>query len=188
MTSGKLKLRAALSGLTVLGTLAAMSVGAAFAGPAGAAVTSHHSTAVKYFVASRAENASNNCPLADFCAYSGINYTGNYEFFTGDASQWDSGVINLDESLINNFNDNDWVRLYYGPNYGNPHTCINPGYTGEGDEGDDGLTYFPNLLSPKYYFNSNTSGSRKYLWLDIHGSTMGSGACTATLYEEYGPQ
>jgi hypothetical protein len=184
MTSGKFKLYGALSGVAVLGTVLAMSVGAAFAGPAGASVTRHHATtsqraAMSQHAESVAAPATGDCPSGDFCAYSSTNYQGNYEDFHGNDDQWNSGIINQDESIINN--SYEWVRLYYGPDYGDPHTCI----VAEGGDEGSSVTNFPDLLSPfKFYFNSNESGSTKYVWRDVHGSTMDYTICTGPMTAE----
>jgi Peptidase inhibitor family I36 len=97
--------------------------------------------------------------------------SGYEETFTGNAENWNSKLQNLDESVYNN--SSEYVRLYYGPDYGNPHTCISPGESYS----------FDNLESPfLFYFNSN--GPAFQVWDDVHGSTMGSGACSGDMLTE----
>jgi hypothetical protein len=163
VTTGKLQ--AVLGGITVLGTLAAVAV----AGPAGAASVRDHAAAQH-----RAKPTASRlppCPHGDFCAFSGTNYTGNFEDFTHNDKQWKNGIINNEESVVDQYPG--YVRLYYGPDYGNPHACLENGNS------------FPNLKRPfDYYFNTNVSGSRKYVWRDVHGSTMDKTVCKALMASE----
>jgi len=99
-----------------------------------------------------------------------------YKFNT-DTPTLPSGIINNDASFVN-FTPND-VRLWYGPNEGNPHTCL---YSDTGE----GPTAVGNLLTPvHYYFNSDTTGTREYVYDNVHGITFAPfGTCTAYMESE----
>jgi Peptidase inhibitor family I36 len=153
-------------------------MGALAAIPSGAALASPSSAAAVNFVA-KAESPAGSvfgCPVGYFCIYTGPNYTGTRYQTNQNVENLPSGIINADASFV----DNDWdlyVRLYYGPDYGNPHTCI---VTGQG------VAEYANLLTPiHYYFNSNmTAGQTLYVYDDVHGLTIDSTVCTALMGKE----
>jgi len=105
------------------------------------------------------------------------NFNGTMYKFNSDTPTLPSGIINNDASLVDM--SITPVRLWYGPNEGNPHTCV-PGVTGEGPD-----SVAPNLLTPvHYYFNSNETGTREYVYDNVHGITFATDGCSTDMFTE----
>lgn len=158
-----------IAGLAAIGALAAIPSGTALASASSVISSS----------SAKAESAAGviyGCPVGYFCIYTGPNFTGTRYQTNHNVENLPSGIINSNASFV----DDDWgksVRLYYGPGYGNPHTCIIDG---------EGAIEFANLLTPvHFYFNSNTvAGETLYVYDDVHGLTIDSTTCTAPMYNE----
>jgi Peptidase inhibitor family I36 len=151
--------------LTVIGGLGAL--GALVLGPAGAALASPAATAA----------SASSCPQGYFCIYTAPNFGGTMYKYDSSVANLPSGIINKDESFVNTTILS--VRLYFGANFGNPHTCM-PG-NGEGG------TVAGNLLTPiHFYFNSDeTAGApREYIYENVHGFSMSSTECTGSMFSE----
>jgi hypothetical protein len=152
------KLRRVAAALSGLGIVTACAL------PASASPAGYDHAAVKTTPAGHAI-AAYSCPSGDFCVWSGTNYTGRELELSHDDSDWGS-FRNVDESLVDNADA--WIRIWYSPNYGDPHTCVGP------------FTDVPNL-SP-YYFNSG--GPHYPVENDIASSTMSDVICQAPMINE----
>ena len=108
-------------------------------------------------------------PQEDYCDYihdngTGLCFKASPFGGTGDIPNWGKyGCRNVDGSFYNN--SPFTIRLYYGPNYGDPHACIKP------------FTKITDLFN--YDFNSGTGSSRHLVvGNDVASSTMSLTACT----------
>lgn len=163
------RLRVLLGSLAVLCALVGAPASTALASPSSAAAV--HSAAK----AGSAAASSHGCPINDFCLYTGPDFTGTRYTFTWSTPTLPSGIINNEASIVDYVQASVVVRLWFGPNYGDPHTCV------IGDQGS-GPTTFGNLLTPvHYYFNTGTTGTREYVYQNVHGISFSLTACTAPM-------
>jgi len=116
-----------------------------------------------------AASQSFSCTQEDYCDYiydngTGLCFKASPFGGTGDIPNWGKyGCRNVDGSFYNN--SPFTIRLYYGPNYGDPHACIKP------------FTKITDLFN--YDFNSGTGSSRHLVvGNDVASSTMSLTACT----------
>jgi hypothetical protein len=118
--------------------------------------------------APRASGCPSHLGVTFFCDFAATGQTNRC--FESNASgmnigNWDSvGCRNIDESIANN--TSEYIRLYFGPNHEDPHTCINPG------------TSFNNLAGLD--FNSGT-GAGTPLENNVASSSANTSRCTNPL-------
>jgi len=95
-----------------------------------------------------------------YCDYARTGFLSECLTVSGNDSNWGS-CRNVDESFINN--TNEYVRLWFGPNFGDPHACLNPGRA------------ISNLAG--FVFNSG-SGAGAPIENNVASSTESTSKCT----------
>lgn len=171
---------AAVSSFLAVSPLASASVTSAAAPGLHQAVAASgsfgvESTQVASLKSAQIRSARASCPpMGGFTAFCDFAATGfSNQCFRSDAAgmniaNWSnagSGCRNVDESIINN--TSEYVRLYFGPNHGDPHTCINPG------------TSFSNLAGKD--FNSGTGAGTQPVENNVASSSANTSRCTNPL-------
>jgi hypothetical protein len=117
----------------------------------------------------RASGCPSHLGVTFFCDFAATGQ--NNRCFESDASgmniaNWNTvGCRNVDESIANN--TSEYVRLYFGPNHEDPHTCINPG------------TSFNNLGGLD--FNSGTGAGTQPVENNVASSSASTSRCTNPL-------
>jgi len=99
-----------------------------------------------------------------YCDYVHTGFSGRCLIGEGNSPDWGT-CRNVDESFINNTSKR--VRIYFGPNFGDPHACIPP---------NTDFSTFAGLD-----FNSGTGANTQPITNNIASSTESTSPCTNPL-------
>lgn len=161
-------IRERLSRLVAVGAVTAMIASVGAFSQAGAATAQAHQSSP---TATAAASSGFSCSLEYWCDYIYDNGTGlcfKVSPFAGPGNipNWAAyGCRNVDGSIDNN--SPFTLRIYYGPNYHDPHACINP------------FTKIRDLFN--YDFNSGSGPHNLVIGNDIASSTISLTRCSNPL-------
>jgi hypothetical protein len=162
-----MNLRQRIVHLMAIGVVLALAASGSIGAPAHSALAQARSASP----GAAAARSAFSCPLYYYCDYifdygTGLCFKAGTFSGPGNVPNWGRyGCRNVDGSIYNN--SPFTLRIYYGPNYHDPHACIKP------------WTIIRDLFN--YDFNSGSGPHNLVIGNDIASSTISLSPCTNPL-------